>query len=202
MSREKSISKPAAGAGGKSRTDLTRMVALLRGINVGGHAIIPMADLRDAFVAAGACCVRTYIQSGNVVFDVSARGFAAFDKRIRRWLEKAAGGNPAISYRGASEICTLEDAFPLATFASESDVKTYVAFLESTPERSPTLPLISKKEGLEVLALHDGKDALVLSRKVGDRWGFPNALVEKAFGVAATSRNWNTVTKLASMCRE
>ena len=202
MPREKSTVKPAAAGAGKPKTDLTRLVALLRGINVGGHAIIPMADLCEAFVVAGASDVRTYIQSGNVVFDVSAKGFAAFDKRIRQWLEKTAGENSAIAYRSASEICALADAFPFSTYASESEVKTYVAFLECLPEKSPALPLFSKKEGLEVLALHDGKDALVLSRRVGDRWGFPNALVEKTFGVAATSRNWNTVTRLASMCRE
>ena len=48
-----------------------RYVALLRGINVGGKNKLPMADLRDAFTAAGCTAVRTYIQSGNVVFEAA-----------------------------------------------------------------------------------------------------------------------------------
>lgn len=77
--------------------------------------------------------------------------------------------------------------------------KLYVVFLSRKPTKRPRLPLVSLPERLTVLARHGSEVLLVSGRKPNGFYGFPNALVEQAFGVPATTRNWSTVRKLAAL---
>ena len=70
---------------------MTKYVAFLRAINVGGNAIIKMADLKQMFESAGLENVQTYIQSGNVIFESEEENIDALEKRIESQLEGAAG---------------------------------------------------------------------------------------------------------------
>ena len=70
------------------------------------------------------------------------------------------------------------------------------AFLGAPPSRAPALPLVSTKDGLELFRIEE-RDALVISRRLKNgRFGFPNLFVERELEVAATSRNWNTITRI------
>jgi len=70
-------------------------------------------------------------------------------------------------------------------------------FLSNQPKHPPKLPLISIKEGVELLEIKDGSAFVVARRKPNGSFGFPNAFVEKELGVVGTTRNWNTVNKIA-----
>lgn len=173
-------------------------VAFLRAINVGGHAIIKMADLKRAFEDAGAGNVQTYIQSGNVIFDApnsksaQTKLFKAIESRLDSLMDKRID----IMYRTSDELNRMIESNPFKSIDTRKDLKLYVAFLSGGPEQKPKLPLRSDKDGIEIIQI-SGADVFVVSHPVGKgRYGVPNLLVEKEFGCPATSRNWNTVQKI------
>lgn len=177
---------------------MTARVAFLRAVNVAGHAVVRMQEVRRAFEEAGCREVRTVIQSGNVILTAPDRGLKAFQGRIVKNLAVLIGAAPAVAWRTAEELRSLASSDPFRGTQAGPDLKLYVAFLAGPPVKRTALPLIDAKEGLEVAGLQ-GLDAFIVSRRVKGRFGFPNALVEKAFGVEATTRNWNTVLKIAGM---
>jgi uncharacterized protein (DUF1697 family) len=175
-------------------------IALLRAINVGGHATVTMSDLKRNFTAAGCRKVRTYIQSGNVVFE-SPGSVTKILPVIRGKLRPLLGKEPLVFVRTASELDALVRSNPFAPFDTDPTLKLYVAFLERKPRGRLQLPLIHAKEALDIVAVK-GRDALVVSRrKPNGLYGFPNNVVEEVLGVSATTRNWNTVRKLAAFVR-
>ena len=175
-------------------------VAFLRAVNVAGHGCVKMTDVCKAFEAAGAKDVRSYIQSGNIVFDAPANGIAGLTKDLCRRLQRLLGEEPAVMVRRAAEIAGAMKEAPFGK--PDPAVKLYVAFLAGRTFRRPALPLISEKEALEVVSIV-GRDAFVVSRrKKNGMYGFPNNFIEQQLGVAATTRNWATVTKIVELCRD
>jgi len=174
-------------------------IAFLRAINVGGHATVKMTDVRDAFVAAGCRNVRSVIQSGNVIFDAPASGRTALETRICQRLAALIGKDPGVCVRTARELESVAEAGPFRKFSGAPDVKLYVAFLSGKPQRSPRLPLRDETEALEVFAA-GGRDVIIISRTAKNGlYGSPYGIVEKTFGVAATIRNLNTVSRIAAL---
>ena len=90
---------------------MARFIALLRGINVGGHAMVPMAELREICAGLGWTEVETYIQSGNLVFEASGKG-PALESALEEKLETAFGFRPAVIVRSAAQVKALADANP------------------------------------------------------------------------------------------
>lgn len=178
-----------------------RYCAFLRAINVAGHAIVKMTDLRDAFAAAGCRNPTTYIQSGNVVFDTPDEDPAVLFNTIRTKVHALAPGEPDIVFRTARALEALVRSAPFKGLEDERGVKLYVTFLAGTPRMTPTFPMLAPKEALEAIGTR-GLDVLLVSRrKPNGFYGFPNAFIEKAFGVPGTSRNWTTVKKMGELIR-
>ncbi len=178
---------------------MTRYVALLRAINVAGHAVVKMTDLRDAFADAGCAEVRTYIQSGNVIFDVDARRAPRVFTAIDRELAALLGAPTVVIYRTAHALDRLVAGDPFKGVAT--DVKRYVTFLREKPARPLRLPFVSEKDGMEVIGT-TSTDVFVVSRPLPNgRSGAPNLTLERQLKVPATTRNWNTVGRLAALAR-
>jgi uncharacterized protein (DUF1697 family) len=176
-------------------------IAFLRAVNVGGRAVVKMADLKAAFERAGCKRVQTFIASGNVVFDAPAKLPPALRARITRELVTLLGVEPGVCYRTLDEIEALIAAAPFGRMFSDPALKLYVAFMDRVPAVLPKLPVVVEKERLEITAIR-AADALVVSRrKPNGMYGFPNACVE-ALGVVATSRNWNTVARVAAFAQQ
>jgi uncharacterized protein (DUF1697 family) len=181
---------------------MTTYVALLRAINVAGHAIVKMDALKGSFTVAGCGNVRTYIQSGNVIFDCAEQRAAAVFKKVHAELRVLVGGEPTIVYRRIDELERLVNAGPFATLRSGAETKRYVTFLAAVPARKPRFPLTSTVEQLEAIAMTD-LDVFTLSGpKKSGFYGFPNNFIEKALGVPATTRNWSTVLKIVEFARK
>ena len=180
----------------------TRYVAFVRAINVRGHAMIAMTDLCEAFAAAGCGNVSSYIQSGNILFHAATRDHEALFTKIRTRLRALAGGEPAIVFRTILELEAAARAAPFAAAADDRTVKRYVVFLAGRSTRTPKLPIVDAKERLELVGVARGHAYVASRRKPSGMYGFPNSFVENALGVAATSRNWNTVTKILARVRE
>jgi uncharacterized protein (DUF1697 family) len=103
-------------------------VVLLRGINVGGSNVIPMADLRAAFADMGFVAPRTYIQSGNVVVGSRRKPSAAAAKRIEAGLAERFGYAARIVVLDAAQMRRTVDEMPAAWRSPRSDVRYYVLF--------------------------------------------------------------------------
>ena len=161
-----------------------------------GHAIVKMTDLKESFVAAGCKNVRTYIQSGNVVFECPEEQASKVFKKTAVHVRKLIGAEPEILFRTLGDLQDIVNAAPFKDLETERLIKLYVVFLSETPKAKPKLPLAFDKEALQVTSMGNLEVFVVSRRKPNGFFGFPNAFVEKEFGVSATSRNWSTVTKI------
>jgi uncharacterized protein (DUF1697 family) len=179
----------------------TRYVALLRAVNVGGRGLVKKDALAGAFARAGAANVRTFIASGNVLFDADPRKVDDIVSDARHRLRAVLGAEPAVMVRSASELTALLRRGPFAGVDAPAVVKRYIMFLAGRPARRPRLPLTQPKEELDIVHVA-GRDCWVVSRrKPSGMYGFPSLFVEAALGVQSTARSWSTVTRLAELMK-
>jgi uncharacterized protein (DUF1697 family) len=178
---------------------MNKYVAFLRAINVAGHAKVKMRDLKQVFITAGCKNVRTYIQSGNVLFEAPERDTKSLIQEIQNKLCELLGTEATVMYRTFREIEDIMRTAPFKEIEPETDVKLYVAFLSRKPHLKPTLPLLLPKEALEAVKVKNLEVFIVSRKKKNGFYGFPNNFIEKELGVPATTRNWSTVTKIADL---
>jgi uncharacterized protein (DUF1697 family) len=176
---------------------MARYVALFRAVNVAGHARISSAELCRIFKAAGARDVSSFGHAGNVLFSAARAG--PIVARAREAIGRRHGERCVIVVRKAADLVALAAAQPFAACGAAEADKLYVVFLTRKARNPPSLPIESAAERLKAFACR-GRDVLLVSgRKPNGFYGFPNAFVEAAYGVAATARNWSTVTRLARL---
>jgi uncharacterized protein (DUF1697 family) len=152
---------------------MKKYVAFLRAINVAGHTIVRMSDLRDAFEAVGCRDARTYIQSGNVIFESPEKDSDAIFHKIRVKLRDLFGCEPGILFRNVRDLEGLVRAAPFRDFHAEPGIKLYVAFLAERTRTRPRFPLVSAKEGLEAIGMK-GLDL---------RFGAPGGILKYRFTI-------------------
>jgi len=182
----------AKQAGSRSKT----YVALLRGINLGAKKRVSMPDLRALFTSLGADDVTTYVQSGNVVFksaEGSAKLIAAIERRIRRDL----GLTVTVLLRTKPQLTKVVAGNPFAKRVKDP-TKLHVTFLAEKPERSHIRGLDPKHGAPDEFRVVGLEVYLHCPNGYG-RSKLTNAYFEKELGVAATTRNWKSVTKLAEL---
>ena len=167
---------------------MTKYVALLRGINVGGKNLMKMHALREAFEAAGLKKVRTFQQAGNVVFESNL-------KKPLAKMENLLNTDPRAVVFSVDELSQIVKQDPFKQI-HEGDVMLCVVFLFQEPATLPKLPVKSTTEKLELIRVKDRAAFVVARRKKTGWFGFPNNFVEKQLGVTATTRQWSTVKKL------
>lgn len=175
---------------------MTRYIAFLRGINVGGHKIIKMEYLSRIFTSLAFKNVKTFIQSGNIIFETSGTNPASLTKKIEKRLHKSLGYEVSVFLRTIPEVADIVRWNPFRKIKSNADIKTFVTFLSEEPTSKPKLPLISSKEKIEVIHLRN-RQAFILCRRKKNGWfGFPNDFIEKELEVVATTRSWTTISKI------
>jgi uncharacterized protein (DUF1697 family) len=182
--------------GKKAGSSPKTYVALLRGINLGAHNKVSMADLRALFASLGAEDVATYVQSGNVVFrssDAPGKLTDAIEKRIRRDL----GLSVTVLLRTQSQLSKVLAGNPFANHESEP-TKLHVTFLADKPDRARIRQLDPKGAEPDECRVIGHEIYLHCPSGYG-RSKLSNAYFEKQLGVTATTRNWKTVTKLAEL---
>ncbi|HLJ38381.1 MAG TPA: DUF1697 domain-containing protein [Steroidobacteraceae bacterium] len=172
-------------------------IALLRGINVVGANKVPMKELAAALERAGFSSVRTYIQSGNVIFESSAGGGArALSTRIARLVRRKFGFEPKVMVisRQQLEQAVRDNPFP---GARENHKSLHLFFLSARPRKPDLASLAQLDLGREAFALKGSVFYLYTPD------GFPDSVIrsrlERCLGVAATGRNWRTANQLLSM---
>lgn len=177
---------------------MPRYVALLRGINVGGNNVIKMIALKACFEKQGFADVATYIQSGNVLFSVSASGAAKLALGIEAALAAAFNYKASIVLRTEKEMRAIIARAP-AGFGTQPDKYRYdVVFLKAPLTAAAALKDVLMKPGVD--QAHAGPGVLYFSRLVAkatsSRLG---KVVAMPMYRSMTIRNWNTSTKLLQM---
>ena len=165
-------------------------IALLRAINVGGTGALPMAELRSICEEIGFEAVKTYIQSGNVVFR-SSLGEKAVRERLEKALEAKMGKAPGVILRSAGEMRAVAQSSP---FPHAKPNFMLVTFLPEPPA----------KDALDALSAPGGEEVEIIGREIHIH--FPEGSGKSKLKLPAlktgTARNLNTVRKLAEMATE
>ena len=171
-------------------------VALLRGVNVGGNTL-SMAGLRSLCAELGLRNARTYVQSGNVVFE--AGGTA---ERWSKTLERALAGKSrlpvSVLVRTGSEIAATAKRNPFLREKTIDPAHLYVTFLKTSPAKAVVAALKAMESGPDRLSAV-GREIYLHCPAGYGRSKLSNNILERALGLAATTRNWRTVTTLAEM---
>jgi uncharacterized protein (DUF1697 family) len=187
--------RPPPGVAGW--TAVTRYAALLRGINVGGNTKIAMTDLRRLLAGLGYDDVSTYLQSGNAVLGAPEQPTAALADEIEQRIAAELGTAIRVLVRSGAELADVMDRSPLPG-GPENPSRLFVAFLSGEPD-----PASAREIGARSLPPDriwvSGSEAFLWCPNGASKTVLTNSFVEKQLGVTATSRNWNTVTRLASL---
>ena len=180
--------------GGRETAQVTVMVALLRGINVGGRGKLPMADLRAIATDLGYDDVATYIQSGNLVL-TSRESAASVARDLAAAIAAAGDVSPAVMVRTRSQLAKIVRDNPFLARGEDAGHQ-HVLFTEGPAQAAVAgldLPSYAPEEAIAVghelyLFLPNGVGRSKLAVDVG-----------RQKGVVGTMRNWRTVTTVLAM---
>jgi len=171
-------------------------VALLRGINVGGNNPLPMKDLAQIFENAGCRQVRTYIQSGNVIFDAPEHS-REIAQMVSAKVEKRFGYKIPVVIRTWEQMRgVIRDNPFLAAGADQKMLHVY--FLAAAPAARAIAGLDSSRSAPDAFAVRGQEIYLHLPRGMA-RTKLTNAYFDAKLSTICTARNWATVLKLAAM---
>jgi uncharacterized protein (DUF1697 family) len=182
------------------RGKLPTHVALLRGINLGGKNAVPMAELRRWVEEAGGKAVRTYVQSGNVLFDATLAAAARIAAAITTHIKEQLGFTVPVVLLTADELRQIAGGNPyLAEGKPENELHLMLLSSASTPERVAKLdPDRSPPDRFTVA----GRAIYIHAPNGVARSKLTNDYFDRALGVTSTARNWRTVGKLLALSGE
>lgn len=177
---------------------MTKFAALLRGINVGGKNAVSMSELKACFEAAGFENVRTYINSGNVIFEAPGEDTVKLAAKVQKVLDETFSVKPRAMICSHAQLKAIVDNAPKGFGAKPGEYHSDVIFL---------MPPLTLNEAMSVVQLHEGVDqvwqgqgvlyfARLSARRVQSRLG---KIVGTKPYQNMTIRSWSTVTKLLSL---
>lgn len=177
---------------------MTVMVALLRGVNVGGASTLPMADLRSIASSVGLEDVRTYIQSGNLLFATEDRSTASVASKLQAGIRAATDLDPEVLVRTRAQVERVIERSPFLR-RDEDPAQLHVTFMAKAPEAA--------LRGLDLTA-HVPEEVAVVGTDL--HFLLPGGVgrsklvaeVGRRIGRIGTMRNWRTVSKLAELAAE
>ncbi len=173
-------------------------LALLRGINLGPHKQVDMADLRDLLTRLGFAGVRSLLRTGNLLFECRARTCSQLEVLLRAEAEKRLALETEFFVRTAGELQEVVARNPFRTEAVQDPSHLLVMFLKDAPAAKDVKALQTAIAGREVVRA-EGKHAYVVYPDGIGRSRLTLAVIEKKLGIPGTGRNWNTVLKLDAL---
>jgi uncharacterized protein (DUF1697 family) len=175
-------------------------IALLRGINVGGHKKVGMAELRDLMTRLGFDGTRSLLQSGNLVFQSDGRTDAQVERLLEAEVAKHFDLQIDFFIRSAKEWQAVIAGNPFVQEAKLDPAHLLVMFLKQAPKRTEVRELQAAIIGREIVRA-DGRQAYIVYPDGIGRSRLTHALIEKKLGTRGTGRNWNTVLKLGALVK-
>jgi uncharacterized protein (DUF1697 family) len=176
-------------------------ISMLRGINLGGHKLVKMERLRAMYESLGFARVRTYINSGNVIFEAGKISTSALSSRIEKKIEAEFGFPVAVISKTSGEMGKAIEGNP---FLQEKDMdlsKLHVTFMWQPPARADLTKLEALAPAPDRFRCVGTEVYLHCPNGYGQT-KLPNNTLAKLLGSGATTRNWKTVNKLYEMARE
>ncbi len=173
------------------------VIGLLRGVNVGGHNKISMDDLRAICVSLRHRNPKTYIQSGNVVFNATGADMTKLAGSLESAIEKRLGFRPSVILRSAADMREVVARNPFAARAGFEPAKLCVFFLADAPSAEVLDKLATINVGAEKIRPMGREIYIYFPDGMGQSKLPP--VLDRALKMLATARNWNTVNKLVEM---
>ncbi len=174
---------------------MTRYIAFLRAINVGGR-VVKMDALRDLFSSLGLSNVETFIASGNVIFESRASA-GILEKKIETSLESALGYSVSTFLRTGAEIQAIASHQPFPPDLLQQAPTLAVGFLAAPLSPAAAKSLFALKTEFDDFHLHS-RELYWCSRAKQSESTFSNRLCERAIQCSTTFRNFNTIARLAA----
>jgi uncharacterized protein (DUF1697 family) len=175
---------------------MSRFIAFLRAINVGGHTV-KMDHLRQLFESLGFSGVETFIASGNVVFETTSKTAKTLEKKIEPQLRAALGYEVATFIRTDVELANIAHYRPFRQSDLEAAAALNIAFLADTLDNPSRQKLMALRTEIDDFHVH-GREIYWLCRKKQSDSTFSNAVLEKALNRRSTLRGANTIKKMAA----
>lgn len=171
------------------------LIGFLRGINVGGHHKVPMAELRYRLNEIGCNNVRTLLNTGNFVFDTTKTNIQDLENNIQDFISKSFGFPILVILKTKKEVSNLIDDNPFMKIDTHKDIRLYVSFLKDNPKLDLTIPYLSADKSYKTISIKDKTILSVLDLSITET---PKGMdeLEKLYGKNITTRNWNTIKKI------
>lgn len=182
----------------KNESKKSVLVAFLRGINVGGHHKVPMAELKAALAGMGLADIKTLLNSGNVVFTTAATEIAALEEDMAEALEKKFGFPIPVLIRKMEDIQQLVADNPFKEVEVHKDIRLYVTFLRDDAKNNLNLPWTSADGSFQILS-SDNKMLVSVVDISKTKTTDAMSVLDKNFTKDITTRNWNTLVKIAGL---
>lgn len=176
---------------------MTRFVALLRGINVGGNNSIKMSTLKEAFEKSGLKNVLTYINSGNVIFESDEKKTGKLTEEIEKMLSKTFHYKARVIVKSQDQIQQIVANVP-KEWQSRKDIRCYVGFLSDVVDAKIAAREIILKEGVDSLKTGTGVFYMTSLLSALTKSAF-NKLVGTKIYQEMTIRNYNTTRKILAL---
>src|SRR5258708_3320244 len=180
---------------------MTVQIALLRGINVGGHRPVAMSDLRDLITGLGFDSARSMLQSGNLVFRGDAQTGEILERLLEAEAETRLGLHADFLIRSAKEWKEVVVRNPFRKEAARDPGHLVVMFLKAAANAKDVKAVQAQIAGPEVIRA-DGRHLYIVYPAGIGKSRVTNTLIEKKLGIRGTARNWNTVLKIAALAAE
>ena len=175
---------------------MSRYVAFLRAINVGGHTI-KMDDLRQQFESLDFSGVETFIASGNVVFETISENSKDLERKIEHKLREAFGHEVVTFIRTVAELAYIANYQPFRQSDLDGAVAFNIAFLTDTLSDESQQKLMALRTDIDNFHVY-GREIYWLCSKYQSESTFSNAVLEKTLGRKSTLRGVNTIKKMAA----
>lgn len=175
---------------------MSRFIAFLRAVNVGGHTV-KMDALRSLFKSLGFTGVETFIASGNVVFETTPQETRLLEAQIERRLRAALGYEVATFIRSAAELADIARYQPFPPSDLEAAAALNIAFLADRLDDGAVQKLMALQTDIDDFHVHE-REIYWLCRKKQSESTFSNAVLEKTLRRQATLRGVNTIQKMAA----
>lgn len=179
---------------------MTTQIALLRAVNVGGHAKVTMEELRQVLDRLGMQNPRTLLQTGNLVFESPSAAGPELEQLLESETERRLGLRTDILVRALNEMAALVAGNPFAQEAEEDPSHLLVVFLKTRPPEGAAQAL-DALPGPERVRQWDRHLFATYPAGIG-RSPLTMSYLERKLGTRGTARNWNTVLKLDRLAQE
>ena len=177
---------------------MTSYISILRGINVSGQKSIKMADLKAMYETLKFDDVKTYVQSGNVVFRAEKEKTDVLEAKIAEQIKHKYDFEVPLIVMAIDKLKSIINSNPFKDDPDKDEKFLHVSFLGSTPENYNEEAILSKRAGQEEIIITSEAVYLYCPHGYGTT-KLNNNFLENKLNVPATTRNWKTTNALLAL---